>query len=364
MSKLTVVLDKKVVNVDQKIVPISELSFDLDNPRLRSAFEVSGLPKTQEAISSLLLAKPAVQDLLASIRENGGLTDPLWVQEQSSGQYRVLEGNCRLSCLQSLATSCPVFSTAPCLVVAESFTREERAVLLGRIHITGKIGWSAFERARLVSELINEHKKPKTWVQKYLELNQADLDAYLAAFEETARFVKSLDPQKITLKDYEVFTYFHKFYRNPFLAKKVRREPMFMSFFYDWLKNGKFESDYDISHLPTIITKKKLYDLFTTTDTTASALFKDAKKIDPMSFVPLFRLMRRLKGELLSPSEKALEEIKEHPSQALTLARQLRNSCDKFIASVEEIIDEVEKLAVLEEQNLLQAEAAMPAENS
>src|ERR1700730_11183297 len=83
----------------------ADLKFYLENPRLYSVVRLDGTEPTQDDVEEALCGMDHVKQLVQSIKDNGGLIDPVIVQ---GGTNIVLEGNSRLAAYRILAKQDPI----------------------------------------------------------------------------------------------------------------------------------------------------------------------------------------------------------------------------------------------------------------
>src|SRR5450759_795658 len=98
-------LRNKRIPVKLAELPQGDLKFYLENPRLYSLAREDGHDPTQEEVEEILAQMDHVKQLVQSIKENGGLIDPVIVQ---GGSNIVLEGNSRLAAYRILAKQEPI----------------------------------------------------------------------------------------------------------------------------------------------------------------------------------------------------------------------------------------------------------------
>ena len=138
-----------------------------DNPEYRLvAREDVFKPKVQRLTSMFVSGKSQeyIQDLIASIKENGWLEiDPILV-EQRNGQFLVVEGNRRVATLKHLQREydggaanlgkldVAIFSRVP-VVLHDTADERQHMVMMGLHHISGKRRWPAINRALAMQRL-------------------------------------------------------------------------------------------------------------------------------------------------------------------------------------------------------------------
>ena len=100
---------------------------------------------SQDEIEKFLTEMEHVKQLVQTIKANGGLIDPLIVQE---GNNIVFEGNSRLAAYRLLARSDPIkWGKVKCMLLPAAIGHGEIFRLLGEYHITGRKDWAPYEQA-------------------------------------------------------------------------------------------------------------------------------------------------------------------------------------------------------------------------
>jgi hypothetical protein len=161
-------------------VPVEDLSFDSENPRLASVFENG----SQDNLLKLLWTEMAVDEVALSIAANGFFREePLVVMPapKSRGKYIVLEGNRRLAAVKLLredglreklrATDLPTLSDSQkklldTLPVSVYPKREDIWQYYGFRHINGAKPWDPFSKAQFIAEV---HERQKQSLDKIAE---------------------------------------------------------------------------------------------------------------------------------------------------------------------------------------------------
>jgi hypothetical protein len=143
----TLIIEDQKVLVEHRDMPLEAVKLDPHNPRIQHAVKQKFPNReiTQEELRKLILDQPGVSDLFRSIRDNGGISDPIHVRPDGS----IIEGNCRVASylkLNSISKNDPRWQTIPAIFVS-SITSRQAAVLQGQFHVAGKNKWSAYEKA-------------------------------------------------------------------------------------------------------------------------------------------------------------------------------------------------------------------------
>lgn len=148
------------------------LEFDKQNPRLVTGDEVS--TASDEDIIAVLRDISALEELVTSICTNGYLDlEPLIIMGADGGPYRVLEGNRRLAAIKiikdpALAKACRI--SVPKQIRAGTLEQIQRVTVwrvakeadaqafIGFKHINGPHRWTAYAKARFVSDWYKREK--------------------------------------------------------------------------------------------------------------------------------------------------------------------------------------------------------------
>ena len=141
----TITLCGEEIEVRNGFLPIDELKFYAENPRIYSLIQRPGIEPTQTEILNRLKALDHVKQLIQSIRANGGLTDPMLVRD---GDLVVLEGNSRLAAYRELARNDAIaWGKAKVRLLPSDIDEGLVFALLGEYHIIGRKDWAPYEQA-------------------------------------------------------------------------------------------------------------------------------------------------------------------------------------------------------------------------
>jgi hypothetical protein len=144
----TILIRGEEVEVKRGKIDHRKLKFYPENPRLYSLVRPDEGEPDQEAIQDRLVKMDHVKELIQSIKENGGLMEPIYVHGET---FEVLEGNSRLAAYRRLSESDPLhWAEMKCVLLPASFERERIFAFLGQLHIVGKKDWAPFEQAGLL----------------------------------------------------------------------------------------------------------------------------------------------------------------------------------------------------------------------
>lgn len=151
----TITLRKREIKVKTGYLPHTSLQFYAENPRIYSiVWKDDGAEPTQEEIFDALSKTEHVREnLVPSIKSNGGLIEPVLVRNNV-----VLEGNSRLAAYRVLAQKEPkTWEKIRVRVLPDTISDSEVFSLLGEFHIVGKKDWAPFEQAGYLYRRFKSH---------------------------------------------------------------------------------------------------------------------------------------------------------------------------------------------------------------
>jgi hypothetical protein len=155
-------------SVRRKRLPVDSLDLDPLNPRI-----IVPPGASQLELLTILYEEEALDELVASLVENGYFEEEPLVIVPSGDRFKTVEGNRRLATLKLLldgrlrrrvgvpdwpkltARQRSRLETVPCVIYR---TRDEVVPFLGYRHITGAKKWAPFQKARFVAQLLDGGK--------------------------------------------------------------------------------------------------------------------------------------------------------------------------------------------------------------
>ena len=152
----TLTLSGCEIPVQNGYLPINDLRFYAENPRIYSLIQKPDIEPSQEEIFNRLKRLDHVKQLIQSIRANGGLTDPMFVRDRD---FVVLEGNSRLAAYRELARNDAIkWGKAKVRLLPSNISEKLVFALLGEYHIIGRKDWAPFEQAGYLYRRHTMHK--------------------------------------------------------------------------------------------------------------------------------------------------------------------------------------------------------------
>jgi hypothetical protein len=143
-------------------------------------------------------------------------------------------------------------------VLPSDVTEEQLMLLLGELHVAGKIEWRAFDQAEYVWKMSKIFGKTYDYLASHLRWSRSKLSQKIAAYEETKSYIERTGDPDGTNR----FSHFEEFMKKKQLRDKLETDLKFIIQFGDWVYEGKFPDSKDIRHLPAVLENEKALNEF------------------------------------------------------------------------------------------------------
>lgn len=177
----TILLRGKKIQVVTCELPHAELLFYPENPRIYSVIHPDDSSEpAQDDIFRLLSTGEHVRDtLMPSIRNNGGLIEPILVRGNI-----VLEGNSRLAAYRLLSRTEPgKWDLIRARVLPASVSDSQVFSLLGEYHMVGKKDWQPYEQAGYLYRRFKLHDMSTEHLAAEVGLTKRRVDHLVAVYQ-------------------------------------------------------------------------------------------------------------------------------------------------------------------------------------
>jgi len=320
-SDNSIKLGNRDFELERSMVPLGFLRLDSENQRLSFLLKRANLPTSDEQLHALLWEMDAVKDLYNSILQNGGLINDPLVKRNGL----VVEGNCRTVCLRELHRRFPEdlrWQSVNVQLLPESATDEQLAMLIGELHIAGKIEWRAFEQAEYVWKMNKLYGKTHDFLAAHVRWSRSKLQQKIAAYEETKVYLEATgDPEGINR-----FSHFEELMKKKELRDKREDDPGFMEDFRTWVREGRFPDAKDVRELPDILTNEAALNAFT--DGGAVAARQVLQQRNPALVSSLWATVDRAISELRGAPLLEIEDLQRRHPAKLEKLEELRAAID------------------------------------
>ena len=264
-----------------------------------------------------------VKALYQSVYQNGGLLEDPVVRVDGT----VIEGNCRTVVLRELRKKYPDderFSRVFVRVLPPDVTEEQISLLLGELHIAGKIEWRAFDQAEYVWKMNNIYGKNYDFLSTHLRWSRSKLSQKIAAFEETKAYLERTgDPQGINR-----FSHFEEFMKKQPLRAQHQQDPAFIKRFGQWVLDGKVPDATDVRDLPAILENEEAMRKFEKEGIRAARLV--LQDMNPSIVSNLYSAIDQANAELETISLQEITSLQEGNEARLGKLRRLANTLHRI----------------------------------
>lgn len=303
----TLTVDGQVLPGEHMALPLEKLTLSPRNPRIRRLLRRKPTP-TPEEIQKFLLEEDGVADLQRQIRDNGGLVDPIIVDEN----YEVIEGNCRLAIYMKLRDGRrheAQWKTIPAYVLTGKVTSRQVLILQAIYHVhSNKIKWGAYEQQAHLQVMRHDEGMEPAEIARVLGLSTNNVNTLLDAYAAmTKHYVAKTKPGE----DKKVWSHFHELYKNPKLSA-FRSNDKNLKTFAKLVKSGTIKGA-DVRKLPAIVSNAKALQRLEKQG--IEAAIGEVGKGDPSKVYPLFKQMRKTTKLLRALKSKDIEELKTQPAE-------------------------------------------------
>jgi hypothetical protein len=310
--------------LERKLVTVEWLKLDPANQRLSYKLRLHGVFAKDEDLQKLLWKQDAVKELYDSVKNNGGLIDDPIARRDGT----VVEGNCRTVVLRQLRKDLPKdgrFEKVYVRLLPDNVTDEQLMMLLGELHVAGKIRWGAYEEAEYVWKMHNVFHKTYEYLVSHLRWSKSKLSQKIIAYEETKKYLEQTgDPQGATR-----FSFFEEFMKKKELRERYNKDQGVLKEFGQWIFNGLLKEALDVRDLPAIIANPEAFGKFKKGNLGA------AKHV-------LYAANPSLVSGLYSVIDEATSQLRNIP---LTELEDLRDGAAAKIQKIKELKDAIEKVA-------------------
>ncbi len=249
-------------------LPVFDLQFYPDNPRVYSLVHSNEHEPSQETIERKLLELEHVKQLVQDIKNHGGLIEPLLVRD---GTLDVLEGNSRLAAYRYLATKdATKWGRVKCTLLPRTISSSQISALLSQLHLKGKREWPPYEQA---GHIYRRHSRDKVSVDELhteTGLGKGVLTKTIEAYE---LMVKHNDDTR------ERWSYYLEFSKPRIIAKVRESNPGFEKLVVKKIRSGEIRTAQDLrDKLPVICKSRRTISRFIDGRAEFESAYEEAKE--------------------------------------------------------------------------------------
>lgn len=317
-------IQNKQVPYDLIRLPIEDVRLDPANPRVQYLVGQTGGNITQTQLDELLWSKDQVKALSQSILQNGGVREPIIVQ-QIGEKYVVREGNCRTVAMRHLLEQHKDvlrFGHIPAQVYEENLSEEDLAVILADMHVASKIKWDAYEQAKVIHDLSTIHGKTYDWLSNHLRLSKGKISENLKAYEAATDYLQT-SPGSANVRK---FSFFQEVMKKPELRSQWEDSLEFRKRFHDWLDNDRLTDARQVRSLPAILANNEAVAALNAHGFEAANLVLVSR--DPSLGSDLFHAVKVATKALAEAPFNEIQDLQSGNKQKLIMLRNLRRALE------------------------------------
>ncbi len=240
---------------------IDKLDLDKDNPRIRKFLEQhTGTPSFDQMLLALGAhssdaeggSTVTFQSLKESIRAQGGVINPIIVERQPKGRYKIVEGNTRVAIFMSFKAEKikGSWDAIPAIVHDKLPGYEADAIRL-QCHIVGPRPWEPYSKAKYLDHLLNHDNLPLSTIVELCGGRRKEIVEYFDAYRDMEKHYRPIldsdgdfDPTR-----FSAFVELQK----PNVKQAIFDADFTFTNFSEWVRDRKIDPLNTVRALPRIL---------------------------------------------------------------------------------------------------------------
>jgi|SRR5579859_2220352 len=301
----TLIIEGETIPIEYRKLPLEDLLLDSSNPRIQHAAKQKFRDGTisQDELRKLILERPGVSELFKSIRDNGGLLEPVYVRPDG----RIIEGNCRAASylkLHGIDGNDKRWQTIPAVFVPEISDRQV-AILQGHYHVAGKNKWDAYEKIGHLHTMNTKLGMDEKAIARALGMHERDVIRDLKTYDT---MTQKLLPRMKGGNGLEKWSFVQELYKRKDL-EEYRAKPANIDAFVKLVVSKKLKRGADVRKLAKIL--KHPAALKTLHKQDVDSAMAVVGKADPTADSGAFRKLKKTTSLLQRLPNKDLQRLRE-----------------------------------------------------
>ena len=250
---------ERTIEADILPIPLPMLRLDPTNVRFKHIPELM----TDKQIEDLIWSEYDSKSLLREIKFSKGLTEKPYVKQVSDSEYLVVEGNRRTVCLRKIAEevqsgkeksiTTEQIDPVQCIVLPKNTPDTDMALLLARLHVSGKKPWAAINKGAHVWDLVKKYNYDYEDVAAAISIGKNTISQNVKAYDATLAYHKKYPDDDMWLQR---FSHFLELYKKRQLREWVEN-PSNLDKFMKWIYENKIPMAIHVRKLERIILDSK-----------------------------------------------------------------------------------------------------------
>jgi hypothetical protein len=255
-------LDPPPLRIKHARIPVTQIQFDPENPRLKYLKEL--FPGKKE--KDLLFENADTNWLLKDVHSKG-LLDPIYVREIGDSQYLVVEGNRRTAVMTELNDKYPDdprFCLMPARILPPHTTPQQEALLMASFHVAGKVKWDAHEKAGHIFKMLHEMRIPLEEMSTTLHMGQPKIKQIADSYALFEHF-KRMDDGAYANEAAGKWSFFDEMLKVKYFREGYREQGQeFADRFCRWVGEGRIPRAENVREIEEILKRTTARHLFET----------------------------------------------------------------------------------------------------
>jgi hypothetical protein len=290
-------LGGEVIHLIHRRVPIGDIEYDEDNPRLRYLSEMNGGGMTAEQLLAEIGDAPKLRK---DIEMAGDLRERVILRPNGKNKFKAVEGNRRRYAFGELHAKYPDdqrWLSMPARILPESIDERKVALLLSDMHVVGKVKWDAAEKAGQIFKMNRELGIPLDEIVVHLHASKATVIRWLKAYTFLHERYRKIDNGKYDKNAIDKWSWIDEAFRSPVLRPLMEDDPGFGDKFCRWVGDGRLSKGEQVRRLAAIMANSTAFQAFETLPTEKA--FNEAIRIvataEPEQDSDLFKLLAKVR---------------------------------------------------------------------
>ena len=319
------------------------LDLDFTNPRIQNYLQNYPEESRSSELLAMLLgtSTDSCASLKESIKEHGGVINPIIVNHFPDGRYVVIEGNTRLQIYRDfIRDKVPGDWTKIKAIIYENLENNEIHSIRLQAHLVGPRDWDAYAKAKYLTFLVDEEKMPMKELLAYCggSSKVSEIRYMIQAYKDMRDIYDPLCEDD-TQFDQKKFSGFVELQRKN-VVESLTLHGFDKRDFAQWMVDEKFTRMEDVRRLPQILNSKKAKLAFLKYDTAAANKILEVEDVAPdtLKNVPYEMLAKELTKRIFEITHVEVIKLKTDAEYENKL-----NALRKVVETVQSIVlDEID----------------------
>ena len=334
-----------LLDCEHKILEVESVQLDRSNPRIARFLAHQDEVTAEDVAMALGVASPESESgggttfhsLRESIRTNGGIIQPIIVNESPEGTFTVIEGNTRVAIYRELEEDDPGKWTEIPSVVYQDLPPEEIDAIRLQAHLIGPRQWDPYSKAKYLHYLRNEEHMPYSTLVDYCGGRSHEVRQLIRAYVEMEKHYRPLIDEDADF-DEKRFSAFREL-QNSRIQDGIKKAKYGLDDFADWVHKGKIDPTHLMRKLPQVLEHDIARETFLESDLREAVKYVEIPNTDNLiNSLDLITLCAALRRKVQSMPLAEAERLKENPdsdlaTELILVRNVLKKSCNTIFGT-------------------------------